>query len=370
MYRNTSKAGDYLSWQDKAAELRLDKGVSWGELPEMLYKLYGKKFTFDQVRNTVRKHPRYKPDKKPIPLAIDKISKEVSKQALCDSHNLTMRVLQATLDDWRDEGYQILETDDTVKLCRNIVPQDNAYKDDWQGESIIRFGVVSDTHLCSKWQQLTFLNRLYDLFGREGISKVYHAGDITEGFKMRQGHEHEIFKFGADDQAQYVIDNYPYRPDITTEFITGNHDASHIKNGGIDIGRIIARERQDMIYLGQSNAKINLTPKCVLEINHPLDGASYAISYSLQKLIDSMSGGDKPNILINGHHHKAMYIYYRNIHAFEAGAIQAQTPWMHGKRLAAYIGGWIIEAHIDKDGTVTRCKGEFIPLYKPIQNDY
>ena len=77
----------------------------------------------------------------------------------------------------------------------------------------------------------------------------------------------------------------------------------HIKNGGIDIGRIIARERQDMTYLGQSNAKINLTPKCVLEINHPLDGASYAIS-SLQKLIDSMSGGDKPNILINGHHHK------------------------------------------------------------------
>ena len=187
---------------------------------------------------------------------------------------------------------------------------------------------------------------------------------------MRRGHEHEIFKFGADDQAQYVIDNYPYRQGITTEFITGNHDASHIKNGGIDIGRIIARERQDMTYLGQSNAKINLTPKCVLEINHPLDGASYAISYSLQKLIDSMSGGDKPNILINGHHHKAMYIYYRNIHAFEAGAIQAQTPWMHGKRLAAYIGGWIIEAHIDKDGTVTRCKGEFIPLYRPKQNDY
>src|SRR5690606_15237948 len=121
----------------------------------------------------------------------------------------------------------------------------------------------------------------------------------------------EIFVHGADDQARYVIEKHPYRIGIVTRFILGNHDTSHIKNGGHNIGIPITSKREDLQYLGIYNAKINITPNCVVELNHPLDGASYALSYSLQKLIDSMSGGDKPNILLNGHHHKLFYMMYR-----------------------------------------------------------
>jgi hypothetical protein len=83
-----------------------------------------------------------------------------------------------------------------------------------------------------------------------------------------------------------------------------------------------------------------------------------------------MSGGEKPNILLNGHHHKAFYMIYRNIHAYECGTTQAQTPWMRGKRIAANMGGWIITVHVTEDGTISRCMGEFIPLYKPLEHDY
>ena len=38
-----------------------------------------------------------------------------------------------------------------------------------------------------------------------------------------------------------------------------------------------------MIYLGQSDAVISLTPNCTLELRHPLDGTAYALSYKLQK---------------------------------------------------------------------------------------
>ena len=125
-----------------------------------------------------------------------------------------------------------------------------------------------------------------------------------------------------------------------------------------------------MVYLGRANAKVNLTPNCVLEINHPLDASAYALSYGLQKMIDAMSGGEKPNIYLGGHHHKAMYLFYRNIHAFECGTTQAQTPWMRGKRIPAHMGGWIVEVHVDEEGTITRCKGEFIPFYVAVENDY
>jgi hypothetical protein len=256
------------------------------------------------------------------------------------------------------------------ELLKQLYTSENKHTENWNGEQIIRFGVVSDCHLCSKYQQLTFLNHLYDIFQSEGISTVYNPGDITEGYKMRLGHEFEIFKFGADEQADYVIDVYPKRTGIVTKYITGNHDHSHIKNGGTDIGKIISNKRDDMVYLGMANAKVYITENCIVELNHPLDGASYALSYAPQKTIDAMSGGTKPNILLNGHHHKIFYMLYRNIHAYECGTTQAQTPWMLGKRLAANVGGLIIEVHVDKEGTITRCKGEYIPQYIALKNDY
>ena len=80
-----------------------------------------------------------------------------------------------------------------------------------------------------------------------------------------------------------------------------------------------------MKYLGMSVATINLTPNCILELRHPIDGTAYANSYKPQKMIDAMQGGEKPNILAIGHYHKMEYMLYRNIHAFQTGCFQAQS---------------------------------------------
>lgn len=304
----------------------------------------------------------------------DSILKDLQKECaityLCDKYKVSDRVIRATIEDIKDSGKMVTEINGSYKLCRDIVAEQNIYDEDWTGDKIIRFGIVSDCHLGSKWQQLTFLNHLYDVFKVEGITTVYNAGDLVDGYKMHPGHEYEVFKHGADEQEQYVIKAYPYREGIVTKFITGNHDHSHIKAGGHDIGKPIAAARPDMVYLGLANAKVNITPNCTVELNHPLDGASYALSYAPQKTIDAMMGGEKPNILINGHHHKAFYMLYRNIHCYEGATTCAQTPWMRGKRIAANMGGWIIEVHVNEDGTITRCMGELIPLYKPLENDY
>ena len=234
----------------------------------------------------------------------------------------------------------------------------------------IQIGIVSDTHLGSTHQQLTYLNEVYDIFADRKITNVFHGGDLTEGFKMRPGHEFDIFVLGADKQTEYVIDKYPKRDNITTHFILGNHDLSHMKNGGTDIGKRISEKRKDMNYLGALNSKIFLTDNCTLELNHPLDGASYALSYAIQKMVDSYSGDAKPNILINSHHHKLLYCFYRNVHCIESGTFEAQTPWMRGKRIAAHVGGLILHINIDKNGTIKSFLPEFITYYNEIKNDY
>jgi UDP-2,3-diacylglucosamine pyrophosphatase LpxH len=298
------------------------------------------------------------------------IKKSAEIDFLLKKYKITERILDATIEDLADRGFQIKKNEGKIFICKDLIPQSNVVEMNWNRDKIIRFGVVSDTHIGSKHQQITHLNNTYDFFAKEGIRDVYHAGDLSEGEGMRKGHAYECFLHGADAIEEYIIKNYPKRDGIVTRFITGNHDHSMIQSCGHDIGIPISKERKDMIYLGKSNATVYITPNCTMELNHPLDGASYAISYSIQKLADSLSGGEKPNILVNGHHHKAMTMFYRNIHMMEAGTFEAQTPWMKGKRIAAHMGGYIITVHVDEEGTITRFCPEFIPYYYSVKNDY
>lgn len=244
------------------------------------------------------------------------------------------------------------------------------HKAKWDGTEIIRFAIMGDTQLGSKYAQITHLHNFYDLCAKENITDVYHTGDVTDGLKMRIGHEYELYKVSADDMCEDVIKNYPKCDGITTHFITGNHDASIYKQVGYDIGQSIANQRSDMNYLGRDCAVVNLTPKCTLELRHPWDGTAYALSYKMQKMIEAMESDSKPNILAVGHYHKAEYLFYRNVHALQTGCFQGQTPFTRGKGISVHIGGWIVTIRVDENGYIQGFAPEFVPYYYSIKDDY
>lgn len=260
------------------------------------------------------------------------------------------------------------ETNVSNSVVRNYEP--NHRNVDWKGDKTIRFAIMGDTQFGSKYAQLTYLHRFYDLCSDEGITEVYHTGDLTEGLKMRVGHEYELYTISADEMRDDVISNYPKREGIKTYFITGNHDASIYKQVGYDIGQAIAHERPDMVYLGRDCAVINLTPNCTLELRHPWDGTAYALSYKIQKMIESMESDSKPNILAVGHYHKAEYLFYRNVHALQTGCFQGQTPFTRGKGISVHLGGWLVTVTVNEDGYIQRITPEFIPFYSSIKDDY
>ena len=370
-----------MNWKDKVIELR-KAGAQWADIAEEI-KEYLPDLTATQRNNKARNFYRFSAEnycKKPIEKAntvkkpefdiIETLKKGISATELSQMLNISNTATVAVLDDIKAQGYNVQRVGDEVKISNIVVPSENKVVQPWSGEKIIRFGLIGDSHINSKYVQLTHLHKVYDIFQSEGIDTVYHTGDIDEGEQMRAGHQYECYTQGADDHVREIIRVYPKRKGIITKFITGNHDASIIKRCGYDIGYPIAKNREDMEYLGQASAVINLTPNCTLELRHPIDGTAYAISYKMQKMIESMSGGEKPNILAVGHYHKAEYIFYRNVHTFQTGCTLAQTPWMKGKGIAAHIGGWIVEVHVDDDGTITRIKQEYIPFYKEIKEDW
>ena len=365
-------------WKERAVELKFEQNISWTQLPAMLEKEFGQPFTFNQVRNALRRHPKYgdKPEETTEigfvkeSIIAELTARERPKQHFIDKFKLSDRMLTAILEDIREQGYLITDADNQISLCKVVVDEVNEHKRAWNGEKIIRFGLCGDNQCNSKYTQITHLHNFYDICEAEGVADIYHCGDLDEGEQMRPGHQYECYTQGADEHIDNIVNTYPKREGITTHFITGNHDHSIIKRAGYDIGYTIATKRKDMKYLGQSSAFIYLTPNCTLELRHPLDGTAYAISYKMQKMIEAMQGGEKPNILAVGHYHKTEYLFYRNVHAIQTASFQAQTSWMRGKGISASVGGWIIELAVDEEGTIKRFKQEFIPYYQMIKDDW
>ena len=285
--------------------------------------------------------------------------------------NISVTDFVRKADKLKVDGYAVSELGDTIwidtAIAQNLEPE--TLNVDWKGNKIIRLGLISDTHFNSKYIQLSYLHDFYDICKHEGIKHIYHAGDIDEGEQMRVGHQYECYTQGADEHVDEIVRIYPNNG-IQTHFITGNHDASIIKRCGYNIGRSISSQRSDMHYLGQDCAIIKLTPNCTMELRHPWGGSSYAISYKPQKMIDAMQGGDKPNILAIGHFHKLEYLFYRNVHCFQVGTFQGQTPFTKGQGLSVHMGGWIVEIHVDDNGYIQRIKPEMAPYYYTKADDY
>lgn len=250
---------------------------------------------------------------------------------------------------------------------RDLSKSKNVSIDEFNGDTH-RFGIISDTHVGSLYDNQPLLEAAYDVFSKEGIKKVYHAGDLVDGESMFPGHTYEIRLHGADAQAKEVIKTYPRRKGIHTDFITGSHDLSFYKRAGTDIAERIDENRDDMTYLAPECADIHLKGKgkrkCHIKMIHPGGGTAYALSYRGQKMIESFTGGEKPHILVTGHFHKAEFIpNYRNVAYIQAGCTQDQTPFMMRKNIAAMQGFWIAEIAFNKDG-MANMKTQFYPYFK------
>lgn len=311
----------------------------------------------------------------PIEILLDQLLRERTIEELCYATSMTEIEVLGNIEQLRIKGYSIINIHfgDTIAYKMDKIVKETYYefKHYQNVDKTIKFAIISDTHIGSNYWQPSYLEMAYDDFVKEGITNVYHAGDITDGmYSNRAGNIYEIHSFGTDQQVDEVVDRFPQRDGITTYFITGNHDATHMMNGGANIGKAIARERKDLVYLGHEYAKIWLTENVDMDIVHPRDGSSYALSYRLQRKIDAMSGGSKPKILVSGHYHKNLYLFYRNIHAYLLASFQAQSPFMRGKGLVSDLGYMIIELKVNHEGDIIEINGRYKPFYEPIDEKY
>ena len=226
----------------------------------------------------------------------------------------------------------------------------------------IRIGHITDTHIGSSYFNEGRTNQVFEEFKKEKVDFITHSGDVTEGMSNRAGHIYELDHLGYAAQKAEAIKIFSQWKDTDIYAIDGNHDRWFLKSNGARVVEDISMALDNFHFIGHDEGDISLNGKATLKLWHGEDGNSYALSYRLQKILESLSGGEKPNILIAGHVHKYVTIFERNVYAIGVGTLQRQTPWMRGKRIAAHVGFVIADYWINDQG-VSKMRHTWYPFY-------
>ena len=224
-----------------------------------------------------------------------------------------------------------------------------------------RIGVMGDVHFGSKYCLYEGVEEAFKEFEKEKVDIVCQVGDLTEGMSNRPGHIYELSHLGYYQQKKVAIE-YMSKCPVPLYIIDGNHDRWFIKSNGARIVPDICDNIEHATFLGHDEGNLALGDAASLRMWHGEDGSSYAVSYRIQKIVESLTGGQKPNVMFFGHVHKCTYLFDRHIHCYSAGAFQRQTAWMRGKRLSSHTGFWIVDIYVNKTG-VAKTTGTWYPFY-------
>lgn len=226
----------------------------------------------------------------------------------------------------------------------------------------IRIGAITDTHIGHLNFSDQRMNQIFEEFKKEKVDFITHSGDVTEGLSHRPGHVYELSEIGYDKQKEKAIKVFSQWTDTPIYAIDGNHDRWFIKSNGAYMVKDIDNALPNFHFIGHDEGDISLDGKAVLKLWHGEDGSSYALSYRLQKIIESLSGGEKPALMLCGHTHKYVKIFERNVYAISVGSVETQTKWMRGKRISAHVGFSIIDVLVAEHG-ITKLSDTWYPFY-------
>lgn len=279
---------------------------------------------------------------------------------LADHADVSPKRVRDALERLGRDGYRVTEEADRVVLHRVPPPSDNVHRLLFNGDRI-RFGVISDTHLGSKHERLDELHYAYRVLEDEGITTVFHPGDLVCGYGIFPGQNNEVHQHTYADQVDYAAANYPVSKTITTRIIAGNHDLEGAF-GKVGANPVVAfcNRRPDFEYLGDYRAAVELDQGTRIYLLHPKGGMGYAADYKIRKLAEGFESGAKPNVMLVGHFHRRGQFEARGIQALLCGCFESGGSF--GARLGLSdpaVGFHIVDMTIGDDGSVVRFNAEW-----------
>lgn len=166
----------------------------------------------------------------------------------------------------------------------------------------IKIGCISDTHIGHQNFSKERLFQAFEEFKKEKVDFITHSGDVCEGMSNRPGHIYELNCLGYEQQKEEAINIFSQWIDTDIYAIDGNHDRWFIKSNGAYVVKDIERRLPNFKFIGHDEGDVSLDGRATLKLWHGEDGNSYALSYRIQKIIESLSGGGETKCIISWTH--------------------------------------------------------------------
>ena len=277
------------------------------------------------------------------------VKKGKTLQEICSLLELKDYEVIGIVELLKQEGYLVDYINGEVVALKRPVKNNDVYQipNDLETMHLL---LISDTHLCSKYDRLDILRYLYAKADDRGVKHILHSGDFTDGRSNRPEHVYELKELSYDGQVDYCVDKYPHFSG-NTYVISGNHDNWWYKSNGSEIVKSISKQRDDIIYLGPDVADVKIG-KLKIRLFHGSGGMAYAKSYKVQKYLDSIPLDEKPHILQTGHTHQSFYLKQDNTHCFQTGCLEDLTPFSRSMGFSGDKSCWWVTVNFDNKGSV------------------
>ena len=242
---------------------------------------------------------------------------------------------QSKLKDWIEEA--IPET----TLDKEPVSTSNT--------EIVHFklGIISDTHIGSKWFDADALKGFYKKCRDECVTRIIHAGDLFDGSTTYSYQEKDQNLVGYREQFNWIVKNYPKYEGISTYIVAGNHDVNIMKKHNIHPIIELAKVRFDIKYSGDYYTDFN-KHGVIIRVVH-CDGSNYSGEpmTKLKGLIDTTY--NKCHIFIMGHLHQAMELHdYGDVqYAVAPGCFVKPNEYTIRRAYVPAVGGFILDVTYD-----------------------
>lgn len=353
----------------------------WNYRRRTARRLHGEQIVFPPLSTGMAAHVSAglsytPPTKESCPLPADELKKLLATSPslidLANHFDCSPSRVQSALGWLQQNHLMVAETAEGITLATSIERLEPHAIDTAQfSDEEFCFGITADNHVGSKYARLDVLNDLADRWHAQGVSKVFVAGNWIDG-SGRRFNQHDIYVAGVDGQVANFIEKLPKRKGLEWDILSGDdHEGWFVQDEHVNIGHVLEDEakragRLDIHDLGYMERDIELVQphgSARIRIAHMGGGSAYALSYSMQKYVESLQGGEKPNVIIGGHYHKFDYNYAREVHLIQPGCTQDQTPFMRKKKLQAMVGGCTLWIRQNELGIITSCKVEWMPYY-------
>lgn len=289
--------------------------------------------------------------------------------------SLTIGQILDAIDVMRECGINIQRIGDRLDIPRS--PQ-QSYIDGHAVEILSRpdntfcFGAFGDLHAASKYTRWDVRADLVRRSEEAGAQAIFDTGNWIDG--EASFNKYDLDAVGLEAQCKLLAGLHP-KTKIPIYAIAGDdHEGWYAQREGINIGRycesVMRAEGHNWTDLGYMEAHVllrnaNTGKAATLAVVHPGGGSSYATSYAIQKIIESLEGGEKPAVGLYGHYHKLWSGIIRNVWALQTGTQQDQTPFMRKRHLEAHVGGIPVirlEQH-PETGSIISCAPQLVKYY-------